>query len=350
MRRLRALLADFSRVLAAVAVAALLVGGMLALAGYSPHLLLDWVAGACGSRAQVLLSLKNACPLILTGLAAGIAFRSGVFNIGAEGQSILGAMATVTLATRVLPNLPMAAAIPTALVAASLGGALWALIPAALERLRGVPIVLSTILLNFVALYFLRLLLEGPLKSAGTQVPQSDTLPHAYVLPILLQSGVGYVHIGIVIAVAVAAACWVLQARTAFGFEILVTGLNPVAARYAGMPVARRQFAVMLLSGAFAGLAGAVQVMGVEGSHFLGIDPVLYGYAGIAVALLGGLHPGGIVLAAIFFAMLDTGADRLEFTAAVPHQVSDMVKGLIVLVILAAAALAARRRGAAAEQ
>ena len=136
---------------------------------------------------------------------------------------------------------------------------------------------------------------------------------------------------------------WVVQARTAFGFELLVTGLNPVAARYAGMPVLRRQFGVMVMSGGLAGLAGAVQVMGVEGSHFLNTTPASYGFAGIAVALLGRLHPAGIVVAAVFFAMLDRGAANLEFYH-LPLEVSDIVKAVVVLVVLALTAVLARRR------
>jgi simple sugar transport system permease protein len=350
MRTLRAFLTDLLLVLGAIAATAAILTVALAMGGHSPHFLLDWAAGACGSWGQILVSMRDACPLILTGLAAGVAFRSGVFNIGAEGQSILGSIAAVTLATRLAPaSTPALIAIPLTLLVAAFGGALWALLPAGLDRLRGVPIVLSTILLNFVALFLARLLIEGPLKTAKTGVSQSDALQGGFLLPILAQSGPGYVHVGILIAVGIAAIAWLVQSRTAFGFEILVTGLNPVAAQYAGMPVARRQFAVMLLSGAFAGLAGAVHLMGVEGSHSLGSDPVTYGYAGIAVALLGRLHPVGIVLAAIFFAMLDTGAVPLQFKTSLPQEISDIVKGLIVLVILAATAMVARRRSVAAE-
>ena len=195
----------------------------------------------------------------------------------------------------------------------------------------------------------LALLLEGPLKTlVKTDIVQSDPLPVAFHLPTILQSGAGNTHAGILIALALAGLCWLVQSRTAFGFEVLVTGLNPVAARYAGMPVAARQFAIMLWSGAFAGLAGAVQLMGVEGGHSLGTNPTSYGYAGIAVALLGRLHPAGIVAAALFFALLDNGADALEFSGF-PHEISDMVKGLIVLLILAGTAYVARRRQTAVE-
>jgi simple sugar transport system permease protein len=349
MRRLQTAITDIGMVAATIGACAILMTVLLMAAGYPARILIDWMLGACGSQGQILLSLKNACPLILTGLAAGVAFRTGVFNIGAEGQSIVATIGVVALGTRWLPSVPAVVAIPAAIMVGILAGAAWAGIPAALDRFRGVPVVLSTILLNFVAISLCRLLVKGALASRTTAALQSDTLPDSYILPVLLHATGGYVHAGILAAVAVAAICWMVQARTAFGFEVLVTGLNPVAARYAGMPAARRQFEVMLGSGGLAGLAGALQVMGVEGSHFINIEPVAYGYAGIAVALLGRLHPAGIVAAAIFFAMLDTGADILESRSSLPHQVSDIAKGLIVLVILAAAAVAARRRSAAVE-
>jgi simple sugar transport system permease protein len=330
---------------AAVAVALVLVGVVLAAAGYPAwRIAVTWIRGAGGTPGDWLVALKNACPLLLTGLAAGVAFRTGVFNIGAEGQSCLGAAAAVALATRLWPGAgAMPVAIPAALVAAAAGGAAWAAVAAALDRFRGVPVVLSTLLLNFVALQLLGVLLEGPLKTHTSAIVQSDMLPAAYHLPVLLSRPGGYVHAGILIAVAFAAGAWVVQARTPFGFEVLVTGLNPVAATYAGMPVAGRQFAVMLASGAFAGVAGAVQVMGVEG-HSLGPTPVSYGYAGIAVALLGRLHPAGIAAAALFFGLLDRGASTLEFIQLEQlRDVADIIKGLIVLFVLAGTAAVARR-------
>jgi simple sugar transport system permease protein len=237
-----------------------------------------------------------------------------------------------------------------------LGGALWAFIPALLSRYRGVPVVLSTILLNFVALELLRLLVEGPLKTRGagvTGVPQSDTLRDAYWLPTVVQHQGEYVHLGFVLALVVAAVVWLVQSRTTYGFELRVTGLNPVAAEYAGMPVLRRQFSVLLISGGLAGLAGAIQLMGVEGGHFLNGNPASYGYAGIAVALLGRLHPAGIVAAALFFAMLNRGASNLEIfhtgTKRFPLEFSDIAKGLIVLVVLSATTWLARRRATARE-
>jgi simple sugar transport system permease protein len=351
MRTLRAFLTDLLLFASSIAAAGLLLALGLAAARYPAWgVLREWAVGAAGTRGDLLVALKNACPLILTGLAAGVAFRSGVFNIGAEGQSILGAAAATAVATRLFPGMQNPAlAMGLALLAGALGGAGWGAVAALLERYRGVPIVLSTILLNFIALQLLGLLLEGPLRTHSSEIVQSDILGTAYRLPILVAAGGGYLHAGFVVAVGIALACWLVQSRTTYGFEMLVTGLNPVAALHAGMPVAARQFGIMLWSGAFAGVAGAIQVMGIEG-HSLSPTPVSYGYAGIAVALLGRLHPVGIIAAAIFFGLLDRGASGVELSAyALPHEVADIVKGLIVLVILAGTAAVARRRTMARE-
>ena len=349
MKSWRHFLGDLVVIGAAIGAAVIVVMFGLWAAGYPAlAIVIEWIRGAIGTRFDLAVAAKNACPLIFTGLAAGVAFRSGVFNIGAEGQSILGAIAAATVATRIFPHVSISLiAIPIALAAAVLLGALWGLVPALMDRFRGVPIVLSTILLNFIALQLLSLLLEGPLKAAGTEVVQSDQLPDPYWLPGLVN--VGYLRIGILIALGAAAVAWILQSRTTFGFELRVTGLNSTVARLSGMPVAARQLGVMMMSGAFAGLAGAVQVMGIEG-HFLGPTPVSYGYAGIAVALLGRLHPAGIVLAALFFGLLDQGASNVEISRyALPHEVADIVKGLIVLIILVGTAYLARLRTTARE-
>lgn len=348
MKTFRAFLVDLSLVMAAIGGAVVLLMAGLKLAGYAPvEIVWAWAKGGAGTATDVVVSLKHATPLILTGLAAGVAFRSGVFNIGAEGQAIIGAMVAVAVATRMMPAVEARwLGVPVALLAGAAGGAVWALLAAGLDRVRGVPIVLSTILLNFIALKLLGVMLEGPLKARGTQIVQSDVLARGYELPLVL-SDPSPLHAGFAIAVGLAILSWVVQARTTFGFEILVTGLNPVAARLAGMPVAARQFAIMLLSGAFAGVAGIVQVMGVEGRS-LGPTPVSYGYAGIAVALLGRLHPVGIVAAAVFFGMLDRGAANVEFDTSLPHELADVVKGVMVLVILVGTAWVARRRSAPA--
>ena len=190
-----------------VAAVGTLVAVSLALwaAHYPAGLILrEWFLGAVGTWGDVLVSLKDATPLIFTGLAAGVAFRAGVFNIGAQGQAVLGALAAVWLATRVAPGLHAWAGIPLALLVAGIGGGFWALIAAGLERWRRVPVVLSTILLNFVALQVLSLLLEGALRTHEPKVIQCVSLPGGYFLPIwfpmVFVAAGGYLHIGFFIA------------------------------------------------------------------------------------------------------------------------------------------------------
>ena len=320
---------------AAAAAGLLLVLLGLGIAGYSPLVILrEWIGSAAGTRLGLAASFQEACPLLLTGLAAGVAFRGGVLNIGAEGQFLVGALASVAVTTRLIPPTggPAWLVILLALAAGTLAGALWAAIAAVLDVWRGVPVVLSTILLNFIALQFLGVMLNGPLQAPGTHSPQSAALPAAFQLPVMM-AGTQF-HMGILLAGLVALAAWVVQDRTVFGFELLVTGLNPTAAALAGMPVIRRRLAILFISGGFAGLGGAIEVTGV--SHFLSDASAGYGYAGIAVALLGRLHPLGIAAAALFFGLLNTGAAHVErdYTLGIPHAIADIVKGVIILAML----------------
>jgi len=337
---------DVAAIGGAIALSIVLVAIGLRVAGYdATGVLREWAVSAGGTQADWAQVFNNACPLIFTGLAAGVAFRCGVFNIGAEGQFLLGSAALAAFATRVWPlqgaESPAYVAMALGILCAGIAGAMWAGVAGVLERWRGVPVVLSTILLNFIALLLLGILLEGPLRTGEHKdLVQSDTLTMAYWLPV---GGLGTMHAGIFVAVALAVASWLVQARTAFGFELLTTGLNPVAARLAGVPVASRQLAVMLISGALAGIGGGIQLMGVEG-HVLTPTSQAYGYMGIAVALLGRLHPAGIVLAAVFFGLLDRGATGVELTYQLPPEIANIVKAACVLMVLVASAYIGRRQ------
>ncbi len=314
----------------------------LRLAGYPPAGILHrWVIGSVGSMYYIGNSLAEACPLLLTGLAAGIAFRSGVLNIGAQGQFLVGAMVSVGLATRWRIGSEPFFVMTLAVVGGMLAGGLWAALASLLERWRGVPIVLSTILLNFIALYAVGAVLDGPLQAHGTAAPQSPELQGAFWLPVLIKFS--SLHIGIIVAFALAVLMYIINRQTPFGFQTLVSGLNPRAAKHAGIPVETRQFMAMCISGCLAGLGGAFQVMGV--THFMTADFGNYGYAGIAVALLGRLNPIGIAFAALFFGLLDTGALRVEESSlGLPHNIANVVKGMVVLVMLLLIAFMQRRR------
>jgi general nucleoside transport system permease protein len=320
---------------AGIAVAVLLGG--LALAGFAPDAVLAtaW-RGIAGSPTRVAILLQEATPLLLTGLAAGIAFRCGVLNIGLEGQYLLGAVAAVAVLTTGPAGWPMPW---LATLVGAAAGVAWCAVAVALERGRGVPLVLSTILLNVIALHLVGALVQGPLHDPGTSAPQSALVPEtSRLLPLVTGTAL---TLAAPLALGLALIAWLVQTRTVLGFELTVTGLNPLAAGLAGIPVARRALTVSLASGALAGAAGALQVAGV--SYFLSDLPTSYGYAGIAVALLGRLHPLGLIPAALFFAGLDLGSRQLERRLEVPHDLGDVAKGLAVAIVLLAGWLTARK-------
>jgi general nucleoside transport system permease protein len=323
----------------AAAIVLVLIG--LTLAGYSPMEVVQvWAQGAIYSKSGIADSLTGACPLLLTGLAAGLTFRAGVLNIGGQGQFLLGAMIATALTTRWLPVESPIPAIFIAIIGGALAGGIWALCAIALERYRSVPVVLSTILMNFVALYLVQALLRGPLQAQDTSAAESPDIDQAYWLPVLVR--ITSLHLGVPLAFLLAVILSFVQSRTVFGFQTQVVGLNPNTASLAGIPVWRRQFMVMLIAGCCAGLGGALQVLGV--SHFMSRDIGDYGYAGIAVALLGRMNPLGIAAAAIFFGMLDTGSRRVEENLALPHDVADVIKAVVILLMLITTAYSLRRR------
>jgi simple sugar transport system permease protein len=284
-------------------------------------------------------TLVSATPILLTGLAVAVAFRANVLNIGGQGQYVAGAIATA--AVGVYLHAPSPILITLHLIAAMVAGAMLASIAAALERWRNVPVVLSTLLLNFVALEFLRYLLQGPMRArsdSGTLLdPQSPELAEAARLPEFFSPTTGQgLHLGFFIALAMALIVWFLLRQTTFGFRLRVVGQNPTAARFAGMNVGRVSFATLALSGALAGLAGGVQLSGVPAYVLfpdIGLDGI--GFTGIAVALLGRLSAVGVVFSAVFFGMLNTAVRALEKSPLEIHSVAAMgVQGLLVIAIL----------------
>jgi simple sugar transport system permease protein len=287
-------------------------------------------------------TLQSATPILLTGLAAAVAFRANVLNIGAQGQYVLGASAAAAVGIYVhAGGAPLL--IPLLLLAAMAAGALFASIAAALERWRNVPVVLSTLLLNFVAFEFLRYLLQGPMRArseGGTLLdPQSQQLPEAAQLPEFFSPTPGQgLHLGFFIALVAAVLLTFLIRQTTFGFRLRVVGQNPQAARFAGMNVARVSFATLALSGALAGLAGGIQVSGVA-TYVLfpdvGSDGL--GFTGIAVALLGRLSPIGVIFSALFFGLLNTAFKALEHSSLSVHSsTAQGVQGLLIVAVLIA--------------
>ena len=290
--------------------------------------------GSVGSvYAITSATLVRATPLILTGLSVAIAFRAGVFNIGAEGQLLAGAAAASAIS--LLPPLSHSHWNPTVALAlgAAAGGA-WAAIAALLRARFHVLEVISTILLNFVALYLVAYLVRGPLQEPLHIYPQSGTIEMAARLPRLLPAS--RLHVGFVVAIIVAAASWWVVRFTAAGFRLRAIGANPDAARVAGeIDVARTGALAFVVSGAIAGLAGAIEVTGVTFALYENISPG-YGYTGIAVALLARLDAAAVIASGLLFGALEAGASAMQRDAGVPAVVVSIIEAIIVLALIIA--------------
>jgi ABC-type uncharacterized transport system permease subunit len=312
---------------AAAAVAVLLLALSGAAFGHAPRELLEiLVRGSIGSRFALEGTVLKAVPLLLTGLAVAIAFRAGVWNIGAEGQFLAGALAAFLAARWGLV---------AALAAAMLAGAAWASLATVMRLWRNAPEVLTTILLNFIAIHLLGWSINGPLKESGGQYPQTDTV--AASLPQL-----GSLHAGVVLAVIASVALWGFLYRTTGGLRLRATGFNPDATRWAGIHVGAQIARAMAISGALAGLAGGIELLGVTNRLFERFAAG-YGYSGIAVALLAQLHPLGAIASALFFGALVTGAGELQRTAGISSAVATFGQAVVILTLLAFARMQEKR-------
>lgn len=307
---------------------------LIAVAGASvPRGFAVMFSGALGSGFALNEMLTRATPLILTGLAAAIAFRARLWNIGAEGQLYMGAVAATVLGTGAL-DLPAPLLIPLLVVAGALAGAAMLAGPALLKTKLGVDEVVVTLLSNFIVLLFVGLLLEGPLKDPmGLGWPQAEPIVAAGELPKLVPGM--RLHAGFLLAVALAVVVWLIDARSTLGFRIRAVGLNPTAARFAGIRVERTLLWTALLSGGVAGIAGVSEVAGLKGNLTLDLSPG-FGYGGIVVAMLAGLHPLGVVAAAIFVAGIFVGADAMSRGVGVPNYIADVIVACALLSMLVA--------------
>lgn len=319
-----------------------LLAAVLAASGFDVGASLSaLVRGAAGSSYAIFsATLVRATPLILTGLAVALAFQGGILNIGAEGQLLAGAAVAAGVVLAWGASLG-ASALVLALVAAAAAGAAWAAIPAWLKRRFGVLEVISTIMMNFVALYGVGYLVRGPLQEPTRIYPQSSSIPAATHLPMLVPGT--RLHLGFAIAVAAALLAWHVVRNTSAGFRLRVVGANPSAAASAGqVDVAAVSLRAFLLSGALAGLAGGIEVAGVTYALYENISPG-YGYTAIAVALLAGLHPGLVLVSGVFLGALEAGAASMQREAGVPLVLVSVVEAMIILAIVGARAVLARR-------
>jgi simple sugar transport system permease protein len=310
------------------------LGVMLVLLGYDPiHAASALLNGAFGSwHAFGSGTLVRATPLILTGLAVAIAFRAGVFNIGAEGQFVMGATAATAVALYA-PQVDSAVAVVLGFAAGAGLGAVWAAIAAVLRTRFHVLEVISTIMLNFAAMYLVSYLVRGPMQEPTHVYPQTAPIPRTAELPRL--PGGTRLHLGFFVAVAAAGIAWWSMRSTAAGFRLRVTGANPYAASSAGrIDVRRVVFSAFAISGALAGLAGAIEVQGVTFALYENISPG-YGYTAIAVALLARLDAALVVPAGILFGALEAGAAAMQRDAGVPSAVVSVVEAALILALLA---------------
>lgn len=327
--------APFAAIAFTLGVAMLLVAWAGAPIGETYALMFD---GAFGSRFAWSETLTRATPLMLTGLSAAVAFRARLWNIGAEGQLYAGALAAAAVGGMhggTGFDVPTFVLFPAMLAAAALAGALLLVIPTLLRTRMGVDEVVTTLLLNFIVLLFVSLMLDGPMKDpTALGWPQSVALRDDLMLDKLIPRT--RVHTGIVYAIGLAIALAFVLRATTFGFEARAVGANAHAARFVGVPVARTMTIVALISGGLAGFAGAIEVAGRTGYVTLDMSPG-YGYSGIVIAMLAGLSPIGVLVAAIFIAGVLVGADSMSRGVAVPTYIADVIVAVALLSMLVAA-------------
>ena len=290
--------------------------------------------------------LVKTTPLLLTGLGVVVAWRAGLFSIGAEGQLIMGAAAAAS-AARLLPALPGPILTLVMLGAGVAAGAAWGGIAGWLRVKRGVQEVISTIMLNYIALYLLGWLVEGPLQERARRLSQSEALPDAAlfarVLPPSLSGGMTTrLHSGVLLALLVTAGVALYLFGTSSGFALRVIGQNPDAARTARLPVDKLRIQAMLISGGLCGLAGVTELLGVSGRLYANFSPG-WGYTAIPVALLGGLSPGGTLLSALFFGALSAGSSNLSRFSNVSSVLIYIAQAAAALAIVGARAWRSRR-------
>lgn len=314
------------------AVVALAVGAVvIALAGRSPAEAYGalW-HGAFGSPSAIGRTVLATTPLIFTGLAVALSFRAGLFNVGGEGQFYLGALAAAWLGVALPFGGPFA--IVLIVLAGAVFGGIWAGIAGYLKARLGASEIVTTLMLNIIAV---SLTLWATLKPLSVGTGQSSTAPVSpdVRLPLLLD-GLGRAHVGILVALGAAMLLYLLLWRTSWGYELRATGLAPRAAEYAGMPVGRNIVWVMALSGATAGVGGAIEVLGLYGK-LIAPFVVGLGFYGVAVALIGRLHPIGCIAGAILIGALSSGGQNMQFVADVPQNLVDVLTGLILILVTA---------------
>lgn len=323
----------------AILTAVILGGIIIALVRGNPFLAYyGLIQGSFGSTRALSETAVWATPYIFAGLAVALAFKGGLFNIGAEGQLALGATFSA-LVGYALPgwlgfDIPAIIHLPLAMIVGMAMGAFWAAIPGFLKAYTGGHEVINTIMMNYIALNTISFLLNGPMKDRDPNnvIARTPLIADSARMPTIFEGL--RIHWGFVLALIVAYLVWWMLNKSTLGFEIRTVGANPDAAKYAGINVKRTIILTMALSGMLAGLAGAIEVTGLNNRHELGFS-IGYGFDAIAIALLGKSHPLGVVLASILFAAMRNGATRMQFLTQMPVDLISMLQALILLFVAA---------------
>ncbi|MEP3279522.1 MAG: ABC transporter permease [Stappiaceae bacterium] len=325
----------------AVAVSFLFCAILILWAGASPLSAYgDLIAGALGSRFAITETLVRATPLIFTGLAVAVAFRAKLWNIGGEGQLYAGALMVTWVGTGAV-DLPPILMIPFLFLSAAAAGGLLLLGPALMKTYLKADEVVTTLLLNFVVLLLVNYLLFGPWKDPMAMGwPQGAAIIDNGLLEGLVPKA--RVHMGLIYALCAAVLVFIMMRFTIWGFEIRAVGHNAEAARFAGMPMTWTTVRTALISGGLAACAGVTEVAGTKGYLTADISPG-FGYTGIAVAMLAGLNPLGVIVSAIFIAAIYNGADAMSRSIDVSNYIADVITATSLLLVLAAVALSRYR-------
>lgn len=310
-------------------VLALLIGAvLLLLSGANP--IAAYIAlfrGSFGSVEAFGRTLEKATPLILGGLAVAFAFKAGLFNIGGQGQLLIGALVAAYLGFAI-EGLPFIIHMPLALLGGSIAGGLYGGIAGALRAYTGAHEVITTIMLNFIAINITDYFANGPLKDEGI-LARTPPIQESAAIPTI-----GAIPVGFFLAFGMALLTWYLLNRTTLGYAVRTTGLNASAAQYAGIKVATVIVATMLFSGFLAGMGGAIETLGVVGRYQPGFNTGL-GFDGITIALLGRTSPLGVIPAAILVGAMQAGSPQMQFDAGVPFQIIDVIQALILFFVSA---------------
>jgi general nucleoside transport system permease protein len=326
------------------ALLAFALGGVLiAITGHNPIAAYGiLLTGALGGPRQLTETVLKAVPLVLIGLGLCVAFAAKAWNIGAEGQYYGGAF-TGGVVALLLPNWPAPVLMPLMLLAGAVGGAVWSGLAAMLHLWRGMNLIIATLMLNYIAILLMQFAVRLPLRDPGGFLPESAQLSEAAQLPRLLGTRL---HWGVVLALIFVGLVYLLLYRTAIGFQLRAVGSRVSVARYAGIKVNRTILLALLISGGMAGLAGIIEVS-YTFTRLKGNISDGYGFTAILIALLGQLHPVGVLIAALLFSALTIGAEALEIGLQVPVAVAQVIQALVVLCVLGGTAVAQRLDGGA---